>query len=249
MGMISPSRKNAEGQRVQPAIASSAMEGFAGFIERDFRLHDFYLGMKNAQSFFNKFFQIRASKSTSLIDGMKMEKGSQVLPDLKKLEMISNPVASSSKKQVDLVPSKTPDEIQIMGKEDWSHMESAIKFGTIEYPRYHQKQLLSLRTLIVKRIIFLLGHRLFHSKPSIGKQKWKMTSLKWSNRLWKWPLFALILSAMAGLWCVLGAQYFWLFFLIALLLVGLTFYAIVQLLANRCLQGIGEELHNHNLLK
>ena len=54
--MILPMRENGGSSR--NAIASGALDGFAGFLDRDYRLHDYMLGMKNCQDFLrNCFYQ------------------------------------------------------------------------------------------------------------------------------------------------------------------------------------------------
>lgn len=49
--MIAPSR---DGKR--NAIACGALGGFGGFLKRDFRAHDYFLGRRNAQKFFRDHF-------------------------------------------------------------------------------------------------------------------------------------------------------------------------------------------------
>lgn len=58
IGMIFPSRRDADFKPLTPALASESIAGFAGFIHRGFRLHDFILGMRNCQSFIRWFFNI-----------------------------------------------------------------------------------------------------------------------------------------------------------------------------------------------
>ncbi len=248
MGMISPSRKDENGDRVKPAMATSAMEGFAGFIERDFRLHDFYLGMKNAQSFFKKFFQITSSPSFSPQESKMVQEKKRGLPDLNELEILSKGIEREGEERISpLELKKKPDTIALENA-DVPQQEPALKYGTIQYPHYSQDQLIRLRPLIVKRIFFLLQHRLFHSSPRQGKPIWKVSRLKWSNLIWSWTPVVMTLGALAGLWFAMGAQNFWIFFLVVLVIIGWTFYAFVQRFANACIQIIGRELHKHNLM-
>jgi hypothetical protein len=58
-GLIFPSKKNpATGKPKKYAIACASLDGFGGFLSRDFRHHDFLLGRRNCQSFIRKFFTI-----------------------------------------------------------------------------------------------------------------------------------------------------------------------------------------------
>lgn len=55
--LIAPSRR-VNGERMDHPLAGGAIDGFAGFIERDFRLHDFWLGRANCQRFFQRHFRL-----------------------------------------------------------------------------------------------------------------------------------------------------------------------------------------------
>lgn len=54
--IVSPSKENVEPKH---AIACGAIGGFGGFLSREFRVHDFFLGRKNCQSFLRKYFVAR----------------------------------------------------------------------------------------------------------------------------------------------------------------------------------------------
>lgn len=58
--LIAPSRR-VDGERRDPPLAGGAVDGFAGFLERDFRLHDFHLGRANAQRFLQRHFRLPAT--------------------------------------------------------------------------------------------------------------------------------------------------------------------------------------------
>jgi hypothetical protein len=51
--IIAPSR---DGVDASIAIACGSLGGFGGFLEREFRVHDFFLGRKNCQGFLRKYF-------------------------------------------------------------------------------------------------------------------------------------------------------------------------------------------------
>lgn len=59
--LIEPIRKewrDGQLQRAENDLASAPFSGFAGFMNQDFRAHDFQLGRKNAQTFFRYYFGI-----------------------------------------------------------------------------------------------------------------------------------------------------------------------------------------------
>lgn len=58
-GLVFPRKKNADGNGYRKtAIACASLEGFGGFMSREFRDHDFRLGRRNCQSFLRKFFTV-----------------------------------------------------------------------------------------------------------------------------------------------------------------------------------------------
>lgn len=59
--MISPSRFDNSGQRIEPAMASATLGGFGGFLSEDYRKHDFQLGRRNCQRFLQRYFILPAT--------------------------------------------------------------------------------------------------------------------------------------------------------------------------------------------
>jgi len=57
--IIAPSRKDAPPPY---AIACGSLGGFGGFLEREFRVHDFFLGRHNCQSFLRKYFVVNPAE-------------------------------------------------------------------------------------------------------------------------------------------------------------------------------------------
>jgi hypothetical protein len=53
--IIEPSK---EGKKPGHAIACGALSGFGGFLSKEFRIHDFFLGRRNCQSFLRKYFVV-----------------------------------------------------------------------------------------------------------------------------------------------------------------------------------------------
>jgi hypothetical protein len=56
--MISPSRTDASGDPVEPAMAAAILGGFGAFLHEDFRRHDFQLGRRNCQRFLERHFHL-----------------------------------------------------------------------------------------------------------------------------------------------------------------------------------------------
>ena len=61
--LIAPSRKKGQGSRTTEltgsrALACGALGGFSGFLSKEFRIHDYFLGRANCQSFLQKYFVV-----------------------------------------------------------------------------------------------------------------------------------------------------------------------------------------------
>ncbi len=108
--LIAPSREDAA--KPEHAIACASLEGFGGFVSREFRVHDFFLGRRNCQSFLRKYFVVNLNEKPenkdykcveTIIDAYKKNEAAQkrfgftdergelmvpILPDLKLKEQI-----------------------------------------------------------------------------------------------------------------------------------------------------------------
>jgi len=60
--LVAPSK---DGYKPEHAIACGSMGGFGGFLAADFRIHDFFLGRHNCQSFLRKYFTVRVDEPGS----------------------------------------------------------------------------------------------------------------------------------------------------------------------------------------
>ena len=58
--LIAPSRKHAK--KPEYALACGSLEGFGGFLSKEFRIHDFFLGRHNCQSFIRKYFLVNLNE-------------------------------------------------------------------------------------------------------------------------------------------------------------------------------------------
>ena len=64
--MIWPTRYDENNKPLKNTIACGSLSGFAGFINRDFRVHDFMLGRKNCQSFLRHYFHLEEDHHPSV---------------------------------------------------------------------------------------------------------------------------------------------------------------------------------------
>lgn len=70
--LIAPSRKTIIEEEIIPiegskALASGALGGFGGFLNKNFRIHDYFLGRKNCQGFLQNYFVIPADTPNGIV--------------------------------------------------------------------------------------------------------------------------------------------------------------------------------------
>jgi len=63
--MIWPTRYDENNKPLKNTIACGALSGFAGFINKSFRIHDYMLGRKNCQSFLRYYFHLNEAQHPS----------------------------------------------------------------------------------------------------------------------------------------------------------------------------------------
>ena len=68
--VIAPSRDDV---RPEHSIACGALSGFGGFLHKEFRIHDFFLGRHNCQSFLRKYFVVNPEEQEINPDGKPNE--------------------------------------------------------------------------------------------------------------------------------------------------------------------------------
>jgi hypothetical protein len=86
--MIWPTRYDKENRPLRNTIACGALSGFAGFINKDFRIHDYMLGKKNCQSFLRYYFHIEEELHLSASEWSEQLKESHAFEDSKTKKMM-----------------------------------------------------------------------------------------------------------------------------------------------------------------
>ncbi|ALJ01705.1 hypothetical protein DC20_21900 (plasmid) [Rufibacter tibetensis] len=69
--IIAPSRDDVD--KPEHAIACGALGGFGGFLSKEYRIHDYFLGRRNCQSFLRKYFVVDPEESQVNQDGTPNE--------------------------------------------------------------------------------------------------------------------------------------------------------------------------------
>ena len=96
--LIAPSRRIGEGARMDHPLAGGAVDGFAGFLDRGFRLHDFMLGRANCQRFVQRHFRLPAThplfRGWHAAQRAAFDDGSGTLPVIPLLAQAADPLAA-----------------------------------------------------------------------------------------------------------------------------------------------------------
>ncbi len=147
--MIAPIRTH-EGVTQRYSIACGSLEGFGGFFEKQFRIHDYMLGRRNCQRFIQQYFCIPTSANNPIIqlgyadldkDSLQLfENGNHQLPIIPDIRI--------SDDQTHLVPPPVEEEFQ--------------------YPAISLKYLMSLEKKMQKRIDVVLSNIANGKDPGKG---------------------------------------------------------------------------------
>jgi hypothetical protein len=102
--LISPSRdiRDKQGNIIEEvfgerAIACGTLSGFGGFLNKEFRIHDYYLGRYNCEIFLRDYFTIPAS---ALVSNPIFKDGYQKVPDLEKFASLKTKPAEEKRYQI-----------------------------------------------------------------------------------------------------------------------------------------------------
>ena len=109
-------------------LASAPIGGFAGFLSRDFRHHDFHLGRKNCQAFLRHYFAMPMDDVERRLSGMPNERAKD------RFEFAVPPMDSGGKKYFPIIP-----DIRVLrnfnNQGDKENFGDDANIGEIPYPK------------------------------------------------------------------------------------------------------------------
>lgn len=157
--LISPTRYHytSEGwQKIEgsKAIACGSLEGFGGFLSKEFRVHDFFLGRANCEKFLRDHFTVPKEKENPIF-----VKGYEKIQDPDLLQF-----TSVTDKGLQIIPIFTESRPQPYQPE----------FKTGNWPKVPQSVLMSYRPQVKNRVDGLIANLV----PLSGRDKW----LLWAAR-------------------------------------------------------------------
>ena len=227
IGMIFPSRRDAKGNKLKPALATGTLDGFAGFISREFRIHDFYLGMRNAQSFIRQYFHIEEKNNTGLSD---FDKGLNH-PSSKTFSIMKNG---------NLMHPIIPDIELFEKREDINSDIMADRIPVAEFPTISADILKKYQPLLYKRIHFLLSRLLKRSTSNNRTSKKKLFRGFTIPKRLIVVLSLIIISIVAVMYYFLPCAIFWSIFILMIILIVLAYQYFLQWASHKIIEVFGE---------
>ena len=246
-GMIFPSYRpspyNGE------ALATGAFEGFAGFLDRSLRVHDFELGRRNCESFLRKYFGSNASKPADEF---------RLFPDWSVDDPRFNRFAHEVEGvwRIPIIP-----DVKIQERADYGKADI-----TRSYPRpvkAYLDDINALKPVLRRRImhaIFVLGWKNLKNQLARRLNKSKDRKIQiWTEKIkmnatgeWIWTLVGILVLVAPIFVMVYNKVQWWWYVIVPAVLIALVF-VIVQYLANRSatylLKIFAKDLRSRNQLK
>lgn len=139
-----PTAKTSDGSA---AIACGLLGGFGGFLDKEFRIHDFYLGRINCQSFLRKHFRIKSDGDDSITNVVtesynlqakemfQTECGKEYVPIVPEVNLLTAQTLLSTETQ-----PPTPDDL----------------YWKLEFPQYDLKAFQNSKDKILNRVWLII---------------------------------------------------------------------------------------------
>lgn len=220
--MIWPTRYDKSGRLLPNSIACGALSGFAGFINRDFRIHDYMLGRKNCQSFLRYYFHLDEEHHPAAPEWSDELKNAYAFRD-SKTEKIMLPIIPDFR-----IESKKPENDKIRFYPFLNEQQTqSLTFPSIDYNRH----IIPLEKLMNKRIKGIVDLSYDHLRTKNDEAE--IPIIKRRNEL------VFIKNIKVRVWKILGYSF--------MKTVGNRF--IAKTLSNKITNIIIEELYKYKLLK
>ena len=235
--MIFPSRKDKARNSVEdaPALATGAIDGFAGFLDAKFRAHDFHLGMKNCQSFIRQYFHIDADDAHERLSFADYGPGDERYETfgLKKGDKVILP----------LIPDMKLLHVRKRCEEDLMQVD---EIKVAKFPTIQRERIRAYQPEIYSRVRFLAA-RLRRSMGSAPKPKSKGLGVT-RNKVIKWCCLGLLLLILLLLFFQLPAVVFWAIVFLLLLAGYSVYHLALASLTEMALSNIETELRKSKQL-
>ncbi|MFP9115118.1 patatin-like phospholipase family protein [Flavobacterium sp. RHBU_3] len=141
--MILPERYNKNNKRQKYTIACGALGGFSGFLSKEFRKHDYFLGRRNCQRFLEKYFNAPESAKNPILESGYEE-------DTKFGITLTN----EGKKLLALIPDMRVEGNETTGYKIVAPQEE----GIYPYPKLSLKYIIGLKDKIEKRLECIINN-------------------------------------------------------------------------------------------
>ncbi len=158
--LIEPIRKveiNGKSIRAKNDLASAPISGFAGFLNKDFRKHDYQLGRKNCQNFLRYYFAVKEENIEKRL-GTKVNKKSK-----ERFEFARPPRDTNGEKYFPIIPDMRMLK-NIVEEVDTNNFGSDAKINLLPYPKISFSQFESNYKKDIKKRIGAIGNKLVKNR-------------------------------------------------------------------------------------
>jgi len=140
--MIWPTRYDRDNKPLKNTIACGALSGFAGFIHKSFRIHDYMLGRKNCQSFLRYYFHLNEAQHPTSSEWTTEMKDKYAFIDTSTKEQML-PIIPDFRIESKLIENSRARFYPYINEDN----TKGLSFPSIDY----QKDIIPLETILNKR--------------------------------------------------------------------------------------------------
>jgi hypothetical protein len=188
-GTIFPVKYDANGRKMKYPIACGSLEAFGGFLDIDFRVHDFFLGRNNARTYLRSYLSAPYDPANGIVHPLHQNYWTE---DMRKRFLIQFPDGS---KYLPLIPDMN------MLIDNKTSKEQAKQYDVPELPKISEDEVKAIKKPLNKRAWKML--RVLLKKSGEKRVSWKRILLY----LWLVPVIILLLPILIWLIPVLIVIY------------------------------------------
>ena len=158
--LIEPIRKtevNGKYERVKNDLASAPISGFAGFINKEFREHDFQLGRKNCQNFLRYYFAVKDDSKEQRLGVVANKKAKE------RFEFARPPRDPNGEKYFPIIPDMRMLK-NIVEEVDVANYGADAKIDLLPFPKISFNEFESKYKKDIKKRIGAIGNKLVKNK-------------------------------------------------------------------------------------
>lgn len=183
-GTIFPVKYGTDGKKLKHPIACGSLEAFGGFLDINFRVHDYFLGRNNARTYLRSYFSVPYYPEKGIVH--PLHRDPYWTQDMRKRFLIKFPDGTQF---LPLIPDMN------MLKDGYTSKDQAMVYDIPELPQITKKDIAIIKKPLNTRVKEMAKLILF------GKSKSKSDKVWWKRILhWGWKILAFVFAIPVLLW-------------------------------------------------